>query len=453
MNNNKIQALKNTISRDQERKVMQKFFDKVETQEIISINENLLRFLVLNNLNFNIVESPSFVNFIHKLRPAFQLPSVFDLSNNILDSLYNDCAKNVSFNCTGVLYVYAKENELVSMICNAERHYFFIKVSLNEPDFNRFVSDSISVLKNEHNQKIHSIIANYIEQLNWKVDFNGCKLWYFSCISMQLEKLSHSTFNLDFSTKLIEIYDSIETNIFNKKSSTDAGDIKYDSFVKCYNIVSHCKSNLKRLCQLAVDERSKVKTNIISLLFDDIFEKELDDVHTIFHFLCEICDKLEYTLADFVEDYFILNEKLITGLYKKIVFDNLQNLLTPIALASNFLHPFYRGKKFMSDTESSSKVFEFFIDELDEAQMSEMHDYNTNEGIFLKLNEKNYKNAKVYWSIIQRYKPGFANFSLKLLSVPAFTKRNNFNFIQNESLPIVQQIKMKKLFFALKINE
>lgn len=111
------------------------FFDNVSVNEKTMIDEKLAELIYGCNLSLDLVQSKYFKNYTNSLRPAYQLPSVQDLSNNMLLDLHCQVTGNQPnpSGCEGVMMMQKikKQNKCHQVIAflrvnarNARHEYF-----------------------------------------------------------------------------------------------------------------------------------------------------------------------------------------------------------------------------------------------------------------------------------------------------------------------------------------
>ena len=426
------------------------FLDKIGPGEQSKIDASLINYLIANNMDFSTIETTSFIGFIKSLRPAYKPPSIENLVQSTLEEFYYDyTTKNIAVTCCGILLVSAQAcNDLVTMIYDDKGNYCVIKTSVYSEDIGRLINNSIDIVKQKFNQEIHAIISNSeipISSINL-----GQKYWYFQCMSLKLKQLLNLILDASLSEKINKIFNEIEKNFTNSENQR----FSFDNVEECYNLLKYCSINIRNLRQVIVDDSNKVNQEVRLLLFNDEFLNELKEVEKILSFASKISDKvgLEYTLADAVEFYFDLLKVVDLYKYKQLITNNFSDIITNVALASNYFHPVYKGAKFYHEELYANSIQEFLIDELSEEGMSDYFEYESKNETFLKLFERNIKSPKIFWLSAKRYYPSLAKFCLKLCAIPAFCPQNNFQYL-TRVVDDDTQNKIRELYYLLKINE
>ena len=122
----------------------------------------------------------------------------------------------------------------------------------------------------------------------------------------------------------------------------------------------------------------KIKQNILQLLFDENLEikinTKLEFLKNIADFKCKLTEP-ECTIADAVELCFELYENQENILYKQCMETTFKKCSKK---ASNFLHPAYKGRKFLSQNHFvEKKNTSFFLENLAAKGMNQLSEYMT----------------------------------------------------------------------------
>lgn len=96
-------------------------------------------------------------------------------------------------------------------------------------------------------------------------------------------------------------------------------------------------------------------------------------------------------------------------------------MVKPIALASNILHPKYRGQSFKDNLQYNNQAETFLKENLDSTGQEDLNSYLKEEGIFKILLEKKFQNPIIFWSSAESHHPELSSLALKLLKIPSST--------------------------------
>lgn len=198
--------------------------------------------------------------------------------------------------------------------------------------------------------------------------------------------------------------------------------------------------------------------NVVQLLFsNNEFELQLKDTLDILKQIHEILyrdDHTEnYTIADAVEQWLRFHITTDNIEHKLLIEQQVSKILNPVSLVANFLHPSYQGRRFMNTKRYAEIVNEFLIDELDENGLTDLVKYSNKNGLFHKLFSKEIKSPTTFWNFAKTEHPNLARFSLKLLIIPALTKRIAIPVNKNNNSNLETQQKLIEVFHYLKIND
>lgn len=191
-----------------------------------------------------------------------------------------------------------------------------------------------------------------------------------------------------------------------------------NSFYHNRDLFSACLKNLRAMTQMMGNGQYKLKKEIINILIDESFEKELNHSLDLLKPVCNIvekCEKSKITITDAAEDWLMLASTENYNLFQS----QINTILTSIALVANLLHPIYRGQRFANDQGCMRKVMEFLINELDEEGMNDFGKYKNSTEIFNSRRLRDYTDGQTLWRAVASIHPKLSSFAMKILQLPA----------------------------------
>ena len=331
--------------------------DTLSNEEILIINRGLIYFLITYNIDFKCIESNYFDDFMKALRPGHTFPNSLDLTTNILNEAY-DHYKNTKFdfNCCGILLInyQRNSNQYMSMTYNQQGTSTYIDACDSLRSLETFITKSIEITKQKYNVDIYAVVSNIDNFLNLPVIVEGSddsKYWYFNCITKNINSITKSILaNCEYDVNKIIMEFSIvdEQEQILKHDGTKMTIITDDNYTNTFNALIPCCQNLKILRNLVADNKYKCNQETLQLLFDSNFEVKLNSSISILKAInkqSHIQNKVEYSIADAVEDWIQLQLDCTNESHKILINDQLKLILNSVTLAANYVHPKYRGQK------------------------------------------------------------------------------------------------------------
>lgn len=129
----------------------------------------------------------------------------------------------------------------------------------------------------------------------------------------------------------------------------------------------------------------------------------------------------------------------------------IEEVLTPIALTTNLLHPIYRGKRFAEDVIRMTKTTDFMLEELDPNQMNKFRNYRDSTEFFSSRHLKGY-NALSFWRVVSSVHPKLSSFAMKILRLPIAVHKSMSRPANVSDLTSKRFEKLTDLFFNLNVG-
>ena len=99
---------------------------------------------------------------------------------------------------------------------------------------------------------------------------------------------------------------------------------------------------------MIAEGKQKFNDEIKVLLFTDSFESKVKSLIEMYESIVELIRKFrqkDYSIADAVEDWLTLYSSSIKGKLTSSIENHLEEILQPVSVTANLLHPKYRGCK------------------------------------------------------------------------------------------------------------
>lgn len=139
-----------------------KSLDSISTKDFAELNMLFAKFLIENNISFDVVRSKYLNEFLKKLRPAYKIPDTNSFTTTITDQLYANAMMNIRKESTDdAILILTKEND--KFIAHVKT-LFGQPVYLSEIDcvfsateaVNSFIQEAL----NHFNHKIKSLVED-----------------------------------------------------------------------------------------------------------------------------------------------------------------------------------------------------------------------------------------------------------------------------------------------------
>lgn len=417
------------------------------------------------NLDFDIADSGFFKSFIKLLRPGYVPPKSEEISTTMLDTAFlkfEDRKKDFQ-NSPGILFVKVVDHQdkksLISFISDLNGGIFFLKtfnISAEghyDNNLNENVIAAMDLAASKYCVDIFAILSKDV--LNSHMISN---VWLLKCNKEIVNSVAETFSKKELFQNLCLILNDYKNN----ETLNDALKISFDdisqknsiSWMFEYNACSFFISNLHRLRQLLGEGKISFNQNITSLIFNDAFKFEVQDHFEDYEFLTRLIKKFEeddFFIADAVQEWL----KIYTNI-KKInlpltIEDHFSDVIHPVALAANSLHPHYQGRRLNSDL--TKIVSNFLLENLDGKSLEQLVLYKAKKGIFSKLFEKNVVRPIAFWSLAEEENYELSIFAKKILQIPAFIIDIKCNFSKQQFLSKEIMEKRINLYYNLRISD
>jgi len=429
--------------------------------------------LILSNLLFK--------KFVQLLNPNYKTPTRKRLSNQLLDKIHQEVqsyAKNDD-ETDGVLMIDGWKNSAANtklVVCTI--HVTLVKsiylktwdltgISETAMILTEIVEEAMTIAKEKYNINIYAVVSDNASSMI--LMGKSVKIWHVTCGSHSGNLLAKSLIDSQFTecvTSLLREFKQPgpEKELVKRggKKIILPGETRWCSWrdsLRC------CLSNISIMRDIVKDKIITIKPNNLNLL-DSQFETQLLDYILICDPICKIinkCQRSETNIADSCEDWFALDIPTDNEAYEKIVEARKNKVLKPIMLVANYLHPVYRGKRFMDLENNKSIVHEFLAKELNVQDLNtdtHIKAFVENTGIFAKLNKKNITSPHVYWFMAKKVHPNLSKLAQRLLKIPASSAGierlfSNWSFVHSDlrnRLSAERSQKLIEIYYSLKMK-
>lgn len=183
--------------------------------------------------------------------------------------------------------------------------------------------------------------------------------------------------------------------------------------------------------------------------------------------ICQIindCQQSKFSIADSAELWLkFCNDVVSSDLYTdnmKINIKARSAMATNVyGLASNMMHPLYRGKRLSSGQKNL--INDFLIEILDERGLTSLNEFKKNESIFGTLAEKNIVTPETFWGLVEERHPDLSKVASRLLKIPASSAQlerifSNWSWIHSpkrNKLTTERSRKLIETYYSLKIRD
>lgn len=438
------------------------FFDKVSDRDRFIFHKDLLKLFVSLNVDLSdVLKSKYLKNFVKSIRPALKVPSL----ENLLSIPLEECVAEIETSknksqFAGILIVNIDEesSECVSMVMNHDRHFVVVKKSndviIDLKDVTDFINKSIQCAEKIFDVKISFVLGNSELIKNQELVIEKRKFWYQSCVSLKLKSFLNGFCKTNLFEKIKKVLVSLKDE-FEKDFEIEF--LQFLTLEKChkfYEISEFCLKNLIKLRGVLVNQPDKISESLRNILFENDFENTLKNVTITMKVISEIQLNQELSLADTVEIYYNLLSDITDPSLKNLIEETLVEIISPLSLLTNFVHPKYQGKKFFNE-QNLEKISSCAFTQLSGKAIPDFGLYiNRNKNkLFKTLLEKNDLSPLEFWKAVSLSHEELANLCINLITIPAFVNKNKCEFIESKSFSSEQNSMLKTLFYHLKLNK
>ncbi|KAF7987215.1 hypothetical protein HCN44_010854 [Aphidius gifuensis] len=166
---------------------------------------------------------------------------------------------------------------------------------------------------------------------------------------------------------------------------------------RVFSLISTCNNNFKVISDILMKRLIKLDSETRELLLSDVFEETIKYYYDLMQpllLILEKCEEPETLMADIVEEWLKLEEKNQYDFIKL----QIENILSPIALISNLLHPIYRSQRFVENKNRMSEIMILLIDLIGQNGIEELSFYLNREKFFAKLDMTRICSYSSYWN-------------------------------------------------------
>lgn len=191
-----------------------KGLDSIKTKDVSELNTLFAKFLIENNIPFDVVGSKYLNEFLKKLRPAYKVPDVHSFATTITDELYADSMMKIRKESTetAILILTKEDGKFIAHI----KTLFGQQVFLGEIDcftsstteaINTFVQEALT----QFNHEIKSLVEDCLSQD--EVNQTEFKDLSVKSHSIYLETVTEIASNPQLASEITELLDAF--NIVN----------------------------------------------------------------------------------------------------------------------------------------------------------------------------------------------------------------------------------------------
>ncbi|XP_018403329.1 PREDICTED: uncharacterized protein LOC108780192 [Cyphomyrmex costatus] len=442
----------------------------------------LAKFFFGCNISMNVIESELFREFIKLLNPYYKVPSRKKLSHQLLDKVHNEIiSKDVKQHETmGVLLIDGWKNSAANskLIVSTIHTVMDKSVYLNSWDLTgiretgevliKIVNEATEIAKNKFNIRIYAIVSDNASAMI--LMGNSVDLWHVTCASHSGNLLAKSLVNSKYAESVNRLLREFKQPGPEKEIIERGGqkiilacETRWCSYRDAFRC---CLKNLSIMRQIIKDKTITIKTECSKILFSEDFETTLQDYILIFDPVCTLINKCQQSntnIADACEEWFKLIIPTANDNYEKIIEERLKKALRPSILTANFLHPTYKGKKFMHIEKYRCEVYNFLSKELNVKNLCDhlgIQAFLHGTDIFKILDSKNLTFPHTYWFMASKKYPDLAELADKLMKIPASSAQierlfSQWSFVHSDirnRLTTERSQKLIEIYYSLKMS-
>lgn len=464
------------------RKRINEFVDKVSSAEKIAIDSQLIKFLCGCNIPFDVLDSIHFKDFIKLLRPAYNHPSK-SMINNTLNSVYDELTTNLSMceQSEGILMISSTmisqsidSKYIVGIVHRKCKKNLFLKIwtiPINANDAKDIIHDAIQISKEKYKVDIYAVIVG--DDLYMSTNYGRNDPWVFKCQTTVITKIVNLFKNIPFISNVRSVLNGFQIPRL-KEEIINRGGVEYEKIDEEASILSlkdmfiTCLKNKPVFEQIITEDVFRIPNNVITILLNintfsptaTSFEEELRKYILLCEQLCSLISKCQdpcSTICDIIELWLQI-ESIIAGENSMIeIYKEIQDILSPILLVANSLHPVYRGLAFEHNAERNVEIVEYLLTVLDDQELNDFYEYSKKKGLFEKLEIHKIKDPEKYWDFASKKYPNLANFAIKITQIPASVSQVKFQVVRCDTCdnisPDNNNNKIVELYYRLKLQD
>lgn len=168
------------------------------------------------NIDFDVLNSCHFKNFINSLRPAYKIPSQ-DAINTILSTLYHQLIQSLpnteESNSEGILMLstekYSENSTHIIGILHKTKAKLLVKLWMSPIETNSTIlNEGIELAKTKFNTYVYAIIANDDSLISESIIEDR---WYLKCQATIAKDLTNMLFDSNFFLKVKNLLQAFST--------------------------------------------------------------------------------------------------------------------------------------------------------------------------------------------------------------------------------------------------
>lgn len=333
----------------------------------------------------------------------------------------------------------------------------------------KIVDEATEMAKSKFNIHIYAVVSDNASAMI--LMGKSVNLWHVTCASHSGNLLAKSLVNAKFAESVNRLLKEFKQSGPEKEIIKGGGqkiilacETRWCSYRDAFRC---CLYNLSIMRQIIKDQKLAIKPENSELLFSEDFETTLQDYILIFDPVCELinkCQRSDSNIADACEEWFKLTIPTINDNYEKILKERLRKVIKPSILTANFLHPTYKGRRFMHIEMYRTEVYNFLKKELNVQNLCDhfgiqafLHDTD----IFKILNTKNLMSPQTYWFMAGKKYLDLAELADNLMKIPASSAQierlfSHWSFIHSDlrnRLTAERSQKLVEIYYSLKMMD
>lgn len=428
--------------------------DDISEMESKKIDQAMAEFFYGCNVPFNASESKYFKNFVHALRPSYDIPHRKKLSGILLDKtnekmerenakLVEQMGKKATLLIDGWQNSSANKHQVVTMLATANDQKMMLEsydtsgIRDTAENIAEIVRKSVDLAKNRYDAEVYACVTDDARNMTSMGTKSG--LLFTTCNAHTGNLLAgdilKSSKHAQIMAKVLVVQKDfrrppLQSRLLaadGKKSvlccvtrwtSQRGAAVSFINNLSCMKkVAADCDAELEN------DKNAiRPKAGVSQLLFNENFIESVKMLIALLDPVAELtnfCQKSNVSIADAVEKWLDLlaNDKLEKYVKERCKQSNVFNNVT---MTANFLHPEYRGKKL--NESQMNDVNAYIFDQLEGDALESLRLYTNSEGTFASLYKKKIKSPKTFWHFAsQQGHKQLADFATKYLNIPAST--------------------------------
>lgn len=416
--------------------------DELKLHSSCDWHNALADFLFGCNIPFNVVESEHFRNFIETMRPvsSSQLPDHKAVASSLLDSAFDrTLLQRAALSSTkeGKSSVLVLDSWMETINgCEKRCTVSTLQSGLSrngieflgawETSPNDFQPDILkeAIKEARKHPSGSSIYATLSARSDVSETVKHKQLWHFTCARSAAEQLLGDCMQTDLINRVALVLNAFKVYARDVRSMGGSGLVTVEpTQLKSLPAALDClTSNIDTLRNLATAKNmtdDRVLLSLRSLQFMECVR----ECRLFVRALYEICDLfIGASLAESVRLWLSLKPPNLVDRNLTTAYQNcLKQMLSLHAITAYYLHP-HMNRELLS-TEQQDRVQEWLLVQLSSSGVDDLYAFQIGSGLFELLNAKQLKHPIVFWSMAKRKHTQLAELAIKLLQVPAVTRR------------------------------